>query len=231
MGRVRRPTPTPSIATSEAIGLTPAHDALDLGIGPGQGDIAARRLAAQRLTGQPFATATEAIAGLGAVQAQDLPAAKWAIGQRVDGASETGMNVLYDAGAILRTHVLRPTWHLVLPDDIRWLLDLTGPRVRLALRGNDRRLEIDGALLRRSHAVIEGALGGGTCLTRAELAATLGRAGIPTDSLRLVHLVMHAELDAIVTSGPRRGRQLTYALLASGHRHPAGSIGSQPSPS
>ena len=210
MGQARRPTPTPGIATSEAIGAPRAHDAL----APGPGDIVARRLAAQRLTGQPFATATEAVAWLGAVQAQDLRAARWAIGQRVDGASEAGLHALYDAGAILRTHVLRPTWHLVLPDDIRWLLDLTGPRIRAMLRGNDRRLEIDGALLRRSHTLIETALGGGTSLTRAELAATLAGAGIPTDSLRLVHLVMHAELDAIITSGPRRGRQLTYALLA-----------------
>src|SRR5207253_8259234 len=109
--------------------------------------------------------------------------------------------------AILRTHVMRPTWPFVLPDDIRWLLDLTAPRVKALLAPYGRRLEIDPPILRRSQAVMEEALRGGSYLTRGELAKTLEMNGIPAAGQRLAHLVMHDELDAVITSGPRRGKQ------------------------
>src|SRR5579864_8641424 len=91
--------------------------------------IAGVRLRAQRLTGRPFSYAIEAVRRMGAVQSQDYPAAKWALGQRLDGVTDSALDRLYDRGAILRTHVLRPTWHFVLPEDIRWLLRLTGPKI------------------------------------------------------------------------------------------------------
>jgi hypothetical protein len=177
-------------------------------------DIAARRLHTQRLAGEPFAAAVDAVAWLGAVQSQDYAGAKWALGLRTRAVTDADLDRLFDEGAILRTHVMRPTWHFVLPDDIRWLLDLTAPRVRARLAHYDRQLEIEPALLARSHAVIESALGCGSPLTRGELAAALERAKMPAAGQRMGHLLMHAELDAIVASGPRRGRQHTYALLA-----------------
>ncbi len=177
-------------------------------------DVAIRRLHAQRLIGEPFASAIDAVSWLGAVQAQDYAGAKWGLGQRTRDVSDTALDRLFDAGAILRTHVMRPTWHFVLPDDVRWLLDLTAPRVKVSLAHYDRRLEIDLPLLRRSHAVLEGALRDDSYRTRGELAGELARAGIPAVGQRLGHLLMHAELDAIVVSGPRRGKQFTYALLA-----------------
>ena len=102
-------------------------------------DIAARRLHAQRLTGEPFASAVDAVGWLGAVQSQDYAGAKWALGQRTRGATDAQLDRLFDEGAILRTHVMRPTWHFVLPEDIRWLLELTGPRVRNDLAARYRR--------------------------------------------------------------------------------------------
>jgi hypothetical protein len=118
----------------------------------------------------------------------------------------------YDAGTILRTHVLRPTWHFVLPADIRWLLELTAPRVRALTRYYDRQLGIDAELLQRSHAAISGMLRGGKHLTRTEIARELPIA--PASKQRLANLLMHAELDALICSGPRRGKQFTYALLS-----------------
>ena len=175
--------------------------------------VAVRRLGAQRLTGEPFASAVDAVGWLGAVQSQDYGGAKWALGQRTRGVADADVDALFDGGAILRTHVLRPTWHFVLPDDVRWLLELTGPRVKARLAQGDRQMHIDGAVVRRSHAVIEAALRGGAHLTRAELGAALERGGIPASGQRLGHLAMHAELDGVIVSGPRRGRQFTYALL------------------
>jgi hypothetical protein len=176
-------------------------------------DVATRRLQAQRLTGEPFATAQEAVGWLGAVQSQDYAGAKWALGMRTRGLTDADLDRLFDAGAVLRTHVMRPTWHFVLPRDVRWLLELTAPRVRASMAATDSRLGIDAAFRRRSQAVLEAALRDGTYLTRSELAEALERAGITTAGQHLTHLVMHAELDSVIVSGPRRGRQFTYALL------------------
>jgi winged helix DNA-binding protein len=109
--------------------------------------------------------------------------------------------------------VLRPTWHFVAPEDLRWLLALTGPRVHQASAYQYRLLEIDGALAARSRAVFEEALRGGAALTREELGTRLGEAGIEASGVRLGYLISHAELEAVVCSGPRSGRRQTYALL------------------
>jgi hypothetical protein len=176
-------------------------------------DIAARRLHAQRLTGEPFTSAVEAVRWLGAVQSQDYGGAKWALGQRTAGAVERDIDRLFDEGAILRTHVLRPTWHFVLPDDIRWLLELTGPRIRAGLAARYRQLEIDDGVAARACEAFTSALEGGRYLTRPELGEVLRAAGISPEGQRLPHLLSRAELEGLVASGPRRGKQLTYALL------------------
>lgn len=154
------------------------------------------------------------MAGLGAVQAQDYPAALWALGLRSPGATEATVEEALTAGTILRTHVMRPTWHFVAPADIRWLLALTAPRVKALLAYYDRKLEVNAALLARSSTVLTHALQGGRQLTRTELGARLEQAGIASGNLqRLGHLMMHAELDGLLCSGARRGKQFTYALL------------------
>lgn len=176
-------------------------------------DIARRRLASQRLTGTPFEQSAAVVGWLGAVQAQDYTGAKWALGLRTRGIVDADVDQAFNAGAILRTHVLRPTWHFVLPVDIRWLLMLTAPRVHALNAAYYRKTELDDTLLKRSHSIIAKALEGGRHLTRAELAAELERAGIAASGLRLTYLVMHAELEGIICSGARRGKQFTYALL------------------
>jgi Winged helix DNA-binding domain len=177
------------------------------------GEVRERRLRNQRLTGPPLETAVEVVRRLGAVQSQDYGGAKWGVAQRCRGLLDAGFDALFAAGAILRTHVMRPTWHFVVPDDIRWMLELTAPRVHAANAYYYERLELDRATLRRSGQAIAGALGRGGQLTRTELAGVLQRAGIAAGSMRLAYMVMHAELDAIICSGARRGKQFTYALL------------------
>jgi Winged helix DNA-binding domain len=177
-----------------------------------------RRLAGVMLTGKPAERASDVVRTLGAVQAQDFAGAKWALAQRTRGLTDAEVEREFASGAFLRTHVLRPTWHFVRPEDIRWMLALTAPRVKAAMNFQRRWLELDDSVFRRSHAAIEKALAGGKHLTRAELAsaiaASLARVGIKSVSgQRLGHLVMRAELDAIVCSGARRGKQQTYALL------------------
>ena len=156
-----------------------------------------------------------------AVQSQDFLGAKWGLGQRTKRASDASIERAYDEGRILRTHVMRPTWHFVLPDDIRWLLDLTAPRVRAILAPYDRKLEIDAALRRRSAKLLAKALRDGQYRTRKEISLIYADGGIEATGQRLGHIVSHAELDGLICSGPMRGKQHTYGLLderASGSR-------------
>lgn len=161
-----------------------------------------------------FATPAEVVAWFGAVQAQEYAHAKWALSLRLPAATDAALERAFNEGQILRTHVMRPTWHFVAPADIRWLLELTAPRVNLTNGHMYRQLELDDALFRRSNEVIERALAGGAQLTREELGEALGRAGIIASGMRLGYIVHRAELDAVVCSGPRRGKRFTYMLLA-----------------
>lgn len=173
-----------------------------------------RRLVNQHLAKQTLTTPSEIVARLGAVQAQDYPAAKWAIGQRLVGASDATVERAMNEGSILRTHVLRPTWHFVAPADIRWMLELTAARVKAAAASQWRIYELDEKAFRQSNTALVKALRGGNQLTRSELTSALGRAKLDvTSGVRVGHLLMRAELDALICSGGRRGKQLTYALL------------------
>jgi hypothetical protein len=177
-------------------------------------NIAYQRMHNQHITRHPLATPAEVVAWLGAVQAQDYAGAAWAVGQRAREATAAAVEQAFTDGAILRTHVLRPTWHFVAPADIRWLLLLTAPRVHALNVYYYRQSGLDEALLRRCHIVLANALQGGQHLTRDELAAALRQAGIATEgTIRLSYIMMHAELEGVICSGPRRGKQFTYALL------------------
>jgi hypothetical protein len=178
------------------------------------GEIRHARLYNQRVSSTTFTRPEQVVNWLGAVQAQDYPGAKWALALRMRGASNAGIERAFARGSILRTHVMRSTWHFVTPADIRWMLSLTAPRVRAATASYDRKLGIDATLIKRSNKAIAAALSGGIQLTRQELKVAMRRAGIAADSVqRLAHLMIHAELDAVICSGALRGKQFTYALL------------------
>ncbi|MEW5990722.1 MAG: winged helix DNA-binding domain-containing protein [Chloroflexota bacterium] len=175
--------------------------------------IATRRLNASGLLTTRFASPAEVVRWSGAVQSQDYPGASWGIGQRLGPvARQADIDASFDAGEIVRTHALRPTWHFLHPADIRWILRLTSPRVHRLNALYYRRLELDGSTRARGTDVVARALEGGRHLTRVELGAALARAGIEPAG-RIGYLLIHAELDGVVVSGPRRGRQFTYALL------------------
>lgn len=178
--------------------------------------IAAARLRNQRIDGRPVGGDPAAVVSLlGAVQSQEFEAAKWAVGLRMGArARDASIERAFDDGRILRTHVLRPTWHFVAPDDIRWMLALTAPHVRRSLATYHRRLELGRTLLTRAIQVVERALGDAGPLTRQDLRGRLAKAGITLDAMRLAFVMIEAELEAVVCSGPRRGRQFTYALMA-----------------
>lgn len=175
----------------------------------------AARIVNQRLTGSTLRRPEDVVAWMGAVQAQEFGPARWGIGQRMVGASATDAAIeqAFNDGHILRTHVLRPTWHFVHPRDIRWMLRLSAPRVHVANGFSYRRDGLDVKVRARGARVIARALEGGQQLTRTELAAALKAEKIPHVGQALAYIVMHAELEGVICSGPRRGKQFTYALL------------------
>ena len=175
--------------------------------------LALTRLRHQRLVGPGLESPSAVVRWLGAVQSQDYAGATWALALRCSGATSDSINAAFDAGRVLRTHVMRPTWHFVAPEDIRWLLSLTSPRVHAVNGFVYRSVELDEAMLRRTARLIRRALQGGQSRTRLELAAALEKGGVPASGLRLSYLVMHAELNALICSGPMRGKQHTYMLL------------------
>jgi hypothetical protein len=176
--------------------------------------IAMMRLAQQRLIDSPLPTPAAVVSWLGAVQAQEYLDSKWSLRMRVTAGTDTVVERAVNEGQILRTHAMRPTWHFVAPEDIRWIQALTGPRVHRQNSSLYRRLELDDELLARTGDILAAAVAGNSYRTRAELSEALAAEGIVATGQRLAYIVMHAELEAIICSGPRRGKQFTYALLA-----------------
>jgi hypothetical protein len=150
---------------------------------------------------------------MGAMQAQDYQGAKWSLGMRLHRATDESVEAEISEGRILRTHVMRPTWHFVAPEDIRWLLEVTSPRVKAASTYMRRQLRLDDETFNRSNGIMADALHGKNHLTRFELGKELTKRGITPSGLRLIFLLMNAELDAVICNGPRRGKQFTYALV------------------
>ena len=171
------------------------------------------RLRNQHLTRPERQKPAQVVAWLGAMQAQDFPAAKWAVGLRSPGCNSQDIEEAFNDGAILRTHVLRPTWHFVARQDIRWMVALSAPRVHATNAYYYRQSGLDAKMFARGCAMMHRVLEDGEPMTRAELAVALKRAKVPADGLKLAYIMMHAELEGVICSGPRRGKQFTYALL------------------
>lgn len=176
-------------------------------------DIIALRLQNQQLLLPTLTKAADVVRWLGAMQSQDYAGAKWALANRLKTPAEGDIEAAINGGNILRTHVLRPTWHFVLPEDIRWMIELTEPRISALSAKYFRDLELDKTVLKKSNKTIVKALQSGRHLTRKELGEALENVGIATNDLRLTYILFRAELDQLICSGARRGKQFTYALL------------------
>lgn len=176
-------------------------------------EVLSRRLAAQQLSGARAATAVEVVRRLTCVQSQEHAHAFWSLGMRTAGLDADAVRAEFDAGTFLRTHILRPTWHFVVAEDLRWILAATTERVQRANGTMLRREGLDEALLGRGAGIVADALAGHRHLTRAELGRVLAASGLPGQGLGLVYVLMQAELEALICSGPMRGSTHTYALV------------------
>jgi hypothetical protein len=150
---------------------------------------------------------------MGCMQAQDFAAAKWAVGCRLKSCTEAQVESAFNEGRILRTHLLRPTWHLVSPADIRWMLQLSSSKIKSLCKVHHQRLGIDRNMLLRSKVAITRALERHPSMTRQGLALALQKAKINASETRMGFLLMDAELDALICSAGRLGNQFAYGLL------------------
>jgi hypothetical protein len=177
--------------------------------------IARWRLRSQRLVPPHATSAGEAVRTLLAVQAENPGQAAWAVASRTQQPDQADLAGLLDDGAVVRTHVLRPTWHFVRAEDIGWLLDLTAPRIR---RVTGQQLRAAHGLDERStgHAVaaVTQALASRGQLTRTQLAGELRERGIRGSGQLVMILLAHAELDGLICSGRVVDGEHTYALMS-----------------
>lgn len=168
------------------------------------------RAAFQRLAGPPMSSPEDVVAHFGCMQSQDFAMAKWAIARRSTGVTNASLDDAFNGGRFLRTHILRPTWHFVVPEDLGWIMAVTAPRVHRLMAGHNRTIDLGDGELGKASDVIVAALNGGSALTRSELAEHLADAGINATGPRLAHLIIHSELLALICNGPLAGRHHTY---------------------
>ena len=176
-------------------------------------DIAHSRLVSQQIEMPSFKNPGQLVGWMGAMQAQDYLMAKWAIGVRLPNATSRQIEAAIDKGEIIRTHVMRPTWHFIAAADIYWLLELTAPGIRAQMKSHDKALELTESIYKKANGIISKALANKQHLTRPELMAKLEKAKIVTNEYRSGHIMLRAELDGIVCSGATMENKQTYALL------------------
>jgi hypothetical protein len=175
--------------------------------------IANLRLSAQHIAQADFTTAQDAVAWMGAMQAQDYQGALWAIALRTSNLTRNDVEQAITDRKIVRTWPMRGTLHFLAAQDVRWMVDLLAPRVIAAAAGRRKQLEITDEVLIKSREIIIGALEGGNCLTRAGLCAILDRHGIATAGQRGIHILHHLAEMGLLCFGPHEGKQPTFVLI------------------
>lgn len=178
----------------------------------GAGEIALLRLVAQRIAGPPLPTATETVRWLTAAQAQDLPGALTSVALRTEGRSRAGVEAALAAGEVVRSWPMRGTLHLVVAEDLPWLLELLTPRMWAGFERRRRELGLDAATVERARELAEAALAGGAQLRREEMLAAWQAGGVDTAGQRGYHLLAYLGTSGIVCMGPMRGTEQLFVL-------------------
>ena len=177
-------------------------------------NIAHLRLYQQHIAASSFKKPAEAVAWLGAVQAQDYLGALWAVGLRLQHAAEAGIEQALAEGSLIRTWPMRGTLHFVAAADVRWMLELLTPRMIAGAAGRHRHLGLDEAAFARSRDAFTRALQGGRQLPRREMMQVLESAHISTAGQRGIHILGRLAQEGLICFGARQGKQQTFTLLA-----------------
>jgi hypothetical protein len=148
-----------------------------------------------------------------AMQAQDLPGAKWSVGLRGHQSSEDAVDAACDAREIVRSWPMRGTLHLVCAEDLGWMLELTAPRALASAASRRALLGIADADVERARAIAIASLSGGGVLARDAILAAIAAGGVRTDGQRGYHFLWYLAQTGTLVLGATAGRQQTFALL------------------
>ncbi len=171
------------------------------------------RLAAQWIDASGPVTPDEVVRSMLAMQAQDLPGAKWSVGLRTPGYTLADVDKAFNDRKIVRSWPMRGTLHLVPAEDLGWMLGLTAARTVQSQAARHRQLGINDAAVGQAadvSAAIIGQLGGAT---RAELFTAFEQAGISTAGQRGVHLLGRLCQMQLLCQGPVQRDEQLFVLL------------------
>lgn len=141
-------------------------------------DLLGLRLATQHLCGPPLPQAVDAVRLLTCVQSQDAPLAHWSLGLRTHTESYAACLAEQATSTFVRTHVLRPTWHFVAAEDLRWIQALTAAKVLSSMAGRHRGLGLDAPAVDRALTTLQELLARRTALTRRQITAEFAARGL-----------------------------------------------------
>ncbi len=172
------------------------------------------RINGQKIENSDIESVSDLVLWMGAIQAQDFDMANWAVGLRTKSATGTTIKDAYNKGEIIRTHILRPTWHFVTAKDIYWMLKLTAHQILKTTKTRNKQLELTADIFNVSNKIIEKTLSCSNYVTRQTIETELNKAGIITNENRLSHIMLQAELECLVCSGPiLENNKLSYSLF------------------
>lgn len=182
--------------------------------------IARWRLRNQYLTAPHAGSVADVMERLLAVQAENPSQSAWAVASRTSSPEPGPLAATLDSGEVVRTHVLRPTWHYVARADIDWLLALTAPRLFKTFDTQlTRELGLTGRDMERLSAAVLDHLAATPDRSRDEMTAALReRVSDLAERItgRMVMLLMaRLEMERLVVSGRPREGEHTYATYES----------------
>lgn len=171
------------------------------------------RLHNQLLATHSLKEPQEIVSWMGAMQSQSLDLAKWAVGTRLQDKTVQDIDESLSSGKIIRTHILRPTWHFVSAEDIHWMFDLSNPRLKPIYQSYRRMSRGDEPLILRAASLMEKILSGGKHLTKESIGSELQMYNLTLDNISLGLAINYAEMEGLVINGEMRGKQQTFTLL------------------
>jgi len=178
------------------------------------------RLLSQRIISSATATPVVVARSMLAMQAQDLSAAKWAVGLRAAGITSGEVDAALSDGTLVRSWPMRGTLHITAAEDLPWILGLTSARTIASARKRHADLGLDGRVFERAGEVAQRHLTGGKALTREALLVEFQRAGIEPTGQRGYHILWRLAQDGTICCGPPHGKQQTFVLLDEWVKHP-----------
>lgn len=176
-------------------------------------ELLSARLHNQLLAKNDFKAPHEVVSWMGVMQSQTLDLAKWAIGARLKDKVASDIEEDLNSGKIIRTHILRPTWHFVSAADVHWMFDLSNPRLKPVYKSYAKGYGADESLLKKAVPAIEKVLTGGKHLTKQEIGEALLELDITLDDDHLKLALSYSEMEGLLVNGRLKGSKQTFTLF------------------